>query len=60
MPGNHMQTIRSHLGHVRALAIHHLDAVDDGANTYAQRAARAVLGDVGQMGLGVKCDGLVP
>ena len=37
----------------------HAYAVDDGTHTETQIAAGAVVGDVGQMGLGVKGDGLV-
>lgn len=38
---------------------HHGNAIDDGTNGHAQRTARAVIGDVGDMGLGIEFNGLV-
>jgi hypothetical protein len=44
----------------RRLPGYHFDAINNGTNREAQRAARAILVDFGQMGARVEFDRLVP
>lgn len=56
-PGLHGEGQAS-LWHVRGCPGNHADAVDDGADAEAQGTARAGVPHAGQVGLGVKLDGL--